>query len=160
MSFQHLEWLFPAVVALHNAEEALWLPGWSKQGGRWRRPVASGVFFFAVTILTILIFILTGLSLRTGRETAWTYLVFGAMAVTLANVLVPHVTVSVATRSYMPGLATGLALNLPVLSVLLLLALRQGYVTGGKAALYSAGVAGLTLLLIPALFKAGKVLNL
>jgi len=29
MRFRTLEWLFP--VALHNTEEALWLPAWSIQ---------------------------------------------------------------------------------------------------------------------------------
>jgi len=82
------------------------------------------------------------------------------MAVTLANVLIPHILASVATRSYMPGLATGVALNLPVLSLLVVLAVRQGYVSGWKAAAYSVGVAGLLALFIPALFKLGKALDL
>jgi hypothetical protein len=160
MSFQQLEWLFPLVITLHNAEEALWFPGWSKRAGRWHRPVAPGVFRFAVVILTALAFVVTGLSISTGRETVWTYLVFGSMAVTLANVLIPHILASVATRSYMPGLATGVALNLPVLSLLVVLAVRQGYVSGWKAAAYSVGVAGLLALFIPALFKLGKALDL
>jgi hypothetical protein len=51
-------------------------------------------------------------------------------------------------------------LNLPVLSLLVVMALKEGYVSGWKAAEYSAGVAGLLLLFIPALFKSGKALNL
>jgi hypothetical protein len=35
MSFGNLEWLFPSVIALHNLEEAIWLPEWSRQAGRW-----------------------------------------------------------------------------------------------------------------------------
>jgi hypothetical protein len=60
----------------------------------------------------------------------------------------------------MPGVATAVTLNLPVLSLLVVLALKEGYVSGVKAAEYSVGMAGLLLLSIPALFKLGRVLNL
>jgi hypothetical protein len=82
------------------------------------------------------------------------------MTVTLANVLIPHLALTVALRSYMPGVATAVALNLPVLSLLVVLAIREGYVSGWKAAAYSAGVAGLLMAAIPALFKMGRALNL
>jgi hypothetical protein len=78
----------------------------------------------------------------------------------LANVPIPHIAASVALRSYMPGVVTAVALNLPVLSLLVVLALREGYVSGWKAVEYSAGVAALLLLSIPALFKLGKALDL
>jgi hypothetical protein len=45
------------------------------------------------------------------------------------------------------------------LSLLIVLALRQGYVSGWKAAEFSVGVAVLVALSIPALFRLGKVLN-
>lgn len=160
MSFGNLQWLFPIVVTLHNAEEALWLPAWSKRTGFWRTPVTPGVFRFAVAVLTVLAFAVTWLSAVSGKQTVWTYLVFGSMVVTLANVLIPHVAVSVARRSYMPGVATAVTFNLPVLSLLVVMALKEGYVSGAKAAAYSVGVAGLVLLFIPALFKIGRTLNL
>ncbi len=160
MSFGNLQWLFPIVVTLHNVEEALWLPAWSKRTGFWRTPVTPGAFRFAVAVLTVLVFAVTWLSAESGKQTVWTYLVFGSMVVTLANVLIPHVALSVARRSYMPGVATAVTLNLPVLSLLVVMAVREGYVSGVKAAEYSVGVAGLVLLFIPALFKLGRVLNL
>jgi hypothetical protein len=160
MSFQNLLWLFPLVATLHNAEEALWFPSWSKRAGRWHDPIAPGVFRFAVAVLTVLAFAVTCLSAFSGKQTVWTYLVFGYMTAMLANVLIPHIAVTVAMRSYMPGVATGVALNLPVLSLLVALALRQGYVSGWKAAAYSVLVAGFLLLSIPVLFKLGKAMNL
>jgi hypothetical protein len=160
MIFRNLEWLFPIVVTLHNAEEAIWLPGWSKQVGFWKTPASPGVFRFAVAVLTVLAFALTWLSVESGKQSAWTYLAHGAMVVTLANVLIPHLAASVAQRSYMPGLATGVVLSLPVLSLLVAAALREGYVSGGKAAAYSVGVAGLLVVAIPALFKMGGALKL
>jgi hypothetical protein len=160
MSFGILQWLFPVVVTLHNAEEALWLPGWSKRAVLWHNPVTPGVFRFAVAILTALAFAVTWLSAESGKQTVWTYLAFGCMVATLANVLIPHIALTVGLRSYMPGVATAVTLNLPVLSLLVVLALKEGYVSGVKAAEYSVGMAGLLLLSIPALFKLGRVLNL
>jgi len=82
------------------------------------------------------------------------------MAAMLANVLIPHIALTLAMRRYMPGVATAVALNLPLLSLLVVMAIREGYVSGLKAAAYSVGVAGALLLCIPALFKVGRVLNL
>jgi len=160
MNFGNLLWLFPIVVTLHNAEEAIWFPDWTKRAGRWHAPVAPGVFRFAVAVFTVLAFGVTWLSAISGKQTVWTYLAFGCMAVTLANVLIPHLALTVALRSYMPGVATAVALNLPVLSLLVVLAIREEYVSGWKAAAYSAGVAGLLLASIQILFNKSKILNL
>jgi hypothetical protein len=132
MGFWNLQWIFPIVITLHSAEEAIWFPGWSKRAGRWHAPVATGVFRFAAAILTVLAFVVTWLSVRSGNQTVWTYLAFGYMVAMLANVLIPHIAVSVATRSYMPGVATAVALNLPTLSLLVVLALREEYVLAGR----------------------------
>jgi hypothetical protein len=160
MSFHHLQWLFPIVVTLHNAEEAIWLPDWSKRIARWHAPVAPGVFRFSVLVFTLLAFAVTWLSVLTGKQTVWTYLFFGYMVAMLANVLIPHVAVSIAMRRYMPGVATGVLLSLPLLSLMVLLALREGYVSSWKAAAYSIGLSGLLLLSIPALFRLGTFLGL
>jgi hypothetical protein len=160
MSFQHLLWLFPIVVTLHNAEEAIWLPSWSKRAVLWHNPVTPGSFRFAVAVLTVLAFAITWLSAESGKQTVWTYLAFGCMAVTLANVLIPHIALTLMLRSYMPGVATAVALNLPVLSLLMVFAVREGYVSGWKAAAYSACVAGILMASIQILFKIGKILNL
>jgi len=159
MSYSRLIWLFPIVVTLHNAEEAIWLPAWAKRTGFWRSPVSPGVFLFAASILTVLAFALTWLSAESGKQTVWTYLAFGCMVVTSANALIPLVAVSAMRRSYMPGTATAVALNLPVLSRLVAMALKEGYVSGEKAAAYSVGVACLLVVSIPALFKSGRALN-
>lgn len=157
VGFRNLEWLFPIVITLHNAEEAIWLPGWSNR--RCHAQVAPSVLRFGATVLTVLAFVVTWLSVRSGKQSVWTYLAFGYMVAMLANALIPHIAVSVATRSYMPGVATAVALNLPVLSLLVVLALGDGYVSGWKAAAYSAAVPGLLLLSLLVLFKLEKILS-
>jgi hypothetical protein len=159
MSFGNLQWLFPIVVTLHNAEEAIWLPNWAKRAGRWHFPVKPGVFRFAVAVLTVLAFAVTWLSARSGKQSVWTYLAFGYMVALLANVLIPHVAASVALRSYTPGVATAVTLNLPVLSLLVVLALGEGYVSGWKAAAYSVGVTAFLVLSATAVLKLGKALD-
>ena len=159
MSFQSLQWLFPVAITLHNAEEAIWFPAWTQQPGRWFAPVAPGVFRFTVAVLTILAYLVTWQSGVSGKQTVWTYLVFGCMVVTLANAFVPHIALSIARRSYMPGVATAVVIVLPALLALVVLALKEGYVSGWKAVAYSLGVAGITFLSIPALFKLGKMLK-
>jgi hypothetical protein len=159
MSFGNLEWLFPIVLTFHNAEEAIWLPDWSRRAGRWRFPVSPSVFRFGVAVLTVLAFAVTWLSARSGKQTVWTYLAFGYMVAVLANVLIPHVVASVALRSYVPGVVTAVTLNLPVLSLLVALAVREGYVSGWKAAEYSAGVGAFLLLFVGAVHKLGRAVE-
>jgi hypothetical protein len=160
MSYHNLLWLFLIVLTLHNAEEAIWLPGWSKRAVLWHSPVSPGSFRFAVAVFTVLAFAVTGLSVSSGKQTVWTYLAFGYMVAVLANVLIPHLALTIAMRSYMPGVGTAVALNLPVLSLLVVYAIREGYVSGWKAVAYSAGMAGILLVAIPILFKTGKTLSL
>jgi hypothetical protein len=160
MPLHFLIWLFPIVIALHNLEEALWFPAWAKRSDRWHAQFTPGSFRFAALVLTASAFLITGLSVASGKQSIWTFIAFGYAAAMLANVVVPHVVVSVATREYMPGLGTGLLLNLPVLSFLLVKAFRDGYVSGWKAAEYSVGVAAVLLLSIPALFYIGKAMRL
>jgi len=160
MRFQNLLWFFPVAISLHNLEEAIWLPEWSRRAGSRHVSVAPRVFRFAVTVFTALAFALAWLSFRSGKQSIWTYLAFGYMVAMLVNVLLPHVAATVALHRYMPGLATALVLILPVLSLLVVLALKENCVSGSKAAEYSLGLTVLLLLSIPVLFRLGKVLRL
>jgi hypothetical protein len=161
MTFQGLEWLFPVVITLHNAEEAIGFPNWSKGAGRrWHGSVTPGTFRFTVAVLTILAFALTWMSVVSGKQSVWTYVAFGCIAVTLVNVLLPHLAATIALHRYVPGVVTAVFLNLPVLTLLMVYALREGYVSGWKAVVYCIGVAGALVASLPALFKLGKVLDL
>lgn len=116
MGFTNLGWLFRVLIILHNAEEAIWLRAWAPRTGFWRNAVSPVAFGFAAAALTVLGLAVTWMSDRSGSQTLWTYLTFGYMA---ANVKqrCPHLAISIATRSYMPGAATGIAQNPPVLSL-------------------------------------------
>ena len=158
--FAALQWLFPVVIALHNLEEALWLPGWANRTGFWRTPVSPRFFRFVVAVLTALALAVAWLSARSGAQTIWTYLMFGCVVAALANAVYPHLALSVSTRSYMPGTATAVALNLPIMSFLVASALSERQVSGWKAVAYAVGVPALLLLSLVVLFKPGRFLNL
>jgi len=160
MSFPRLIWLFPVVTALHNLEEAIWFPAWARRTGRWHARFTPGAFRFAVLVLTVLAFAVTGMSVRSGRQSVWTYLAFGYAAAMLANAFIPHIAVAITRHAYMPGFWTALLLNVPVLSWLVVLAIKQGYVSADRAAAYAAGVAAALLASIPALFYLGRAMRL
>ena len=158
MSFERALWLFPAVVTLHNLEEALWLPRWAAQK-RLYTP-GSAVFTFAASILALLAFALTWLSFRAGNQSLWAYLVFGYMIAMVANVAFPHLTMSILRRSYMPGLGTGVVLVMPVLSALTARAVHLGFVAGLPAVEAAVLVPLVLASSIPALFALGRALRL
>lgn len=160
MRFVTLQWLFPVVITLHNLEEALWLPGSANRTGFWRPPASPRTFRFVAAVLTALALAVTWLSSRSGAQTFWTYLMFGYVVATLGNAVFPHLAVSISRRSYMPGTATAVALNLPVLSLLMASAFSERQVSGWKSVAYAARVPAVLLLFVVVLFKPGRLLNL
>lgn len=157
MKFETVRWLFPIAVTLHNLEEAIWFPAWSKAASGWHQPVEVSEFWFAVTILTALAYLVTGLSIRLGRNSWATYLLVGYAFAMLLNVLIPHVLATVLLHQYMPGLATALLFNLPIMSSILYLAIRDGFVTWKKSLFVSLGITVVLLASLPALFTAGRI---
>jgi len=160
MMFRYLQLLFPVLVALHNTEEAIGLPRWTQRSGPWFGGVQPAVFRFAVVVFTVLAFVVTALSAVSGKRSFWGNLTFGYMIAMLINALVPHIAVSVVRRTFMPGVITAVALNLPILSFLAVLALQQGYVSNHDALVFSIAVPLFLALMIPLLFKLGKSLGL
>jgi hypothetical protein len=121
-------WLFPIATLLHNLEEAIWLPAWSQHGSHLHPPVEPFQFRFAVMTLSLLAFVLTYLASRGGQRSLELYAAYSAAM--LANIVFPHILQSVLERAYTPGIATALAVNLPVNGYLLWrITLRDARVT-------------------------------
>jgi hypothetical protein len=110
-------WLFPLATLLHNVEEAIWLPAWSQHGSHLHPPVEPFPFRFAVLTLSLLAFVITYLASRGSRRCLELYAAYSAAM--LGNVVVPHVIQSVMEHAYTPGIATALAINLPLNAYLL-----------------------------------------
>lgn len=156
ISFLQLQWLFPVVVTLHNFEEAIWLPKWSKKAGKWHPQVGKREFRFAAVVIAILAYGLTYLSWSTGSQSIWTYLNCGFMLAMLINVFLPHLLGTMVLRQYVPGVVTGVLFNLPVSSLLLYLAFQEKWVMNGKFLLLAPITVVALLLSLPILFFLGR----
>lgn len=142
MDFRRLQWFFPFAVTLHNAEEAIWMPWWDVRHaavlpvhspGAWSIRIALGA-------LTLAAFVVTYLSARRGRQSVWAYLTFGYIVTMVANVFVPHIPAAILFHGYAPGIVTATLINLPLLTFLIIRALREGWVSGWKAVAFGAGM--------------------
>jgi hypothetical protein len=158
MGFMVLAWIFVLAVAIHNAEEAIWLPAWSKTAGRWHRPIGKSEFRFAVGALTILAAGVTALAELQGKLSLGAYLLCGYALAMLLNVVVPHVFATLAMSRYAPGTATAVLINLPVTALLLRTALADGYVDGSQFIWVGPLVVLGLIASIPLLFWAGRMI--
>lgn len=117
---------FTAAVLVHNAEEAWWLPRWSRTQS-WYRPVGDGEFRWAALMLSLGLLVLTGLQLHWGREQEVLSAVFAAYVIAmLVNAVLPHLALSLLQRRYMPGTASAWLGVVPLGLAWLMAAASQG----------------------------------
>jgi hypothetical protein len=151
-----LIWIFPIAVTLHNLEEAIWLPGWSQErAGRWHQPVGPQSFRIAVSVLTLIAFLLAAWTHIRGSGSLGYYLLLAYALGQGLNVFFPHVLGTIATRTYMPGLLSGILFVLPAASVLLFRAFGAGHLDIGRFFAVAMIFIPLMLLSIPILFRIG-----
>ena len=158
MSLVTLAWIFTLVVVMHNTEEALFLPAWSKSAGRWHVQVGRPEFTFAVVVLTLVLVGFAAAATFAGAGSVWAYLFSGYVCAMVANAFVPHTLGTIFLRRYMPGTATGLLLNLPLGIWFLQRAFAQGFVKWPTIGWVAPAVALAILVSIPALFAVGRLL--
>jgi len=149
-----LEILFLLAFTLHNVEEALWLPQWSRYAARFHKEVARNEFHFALIVITMLGYLITFLYLYFPCSIVrFTYLGFVLMM--CLNSVFPHLIATVVLRRYAPGTITGLFLFLPVGSALITGAVHGSgewpYLAGAGAA-----VSAVTILFLKPLFALGR----
>ena len=137
MSPRRVLWLVPVLLALHNAEEALFFPrylpfvlarlppGWQAVAA----PLTTGQVWSALAVVTGVAFAVAWwVHLRPDSRTALWLLLLIQSAV-LLNV-VWHVAIAVVLfDGYAPGLATALLLNLPFSLYLLRRAVREHWLS-------------------------------
>ncbi len=157
MDFVLLSGLFALAVTLHNLEEALFLPTWSRSAGRWHHPVGAREFRFAVAVLTVFAYVTVYLAAVGGKESIGAYLLAGYALAMLLNVLFPHVLATLVMRRYAPGTVTALLLNLPATVLLLHQELQEGYVHAHRLAWVGPLVVAGILAAIPVLFAIGRL---
>ncbi|MBI5841166.1 MAG: HXXEE domain-containing protein [Chloroflexi bacterium] len=153
-----IELLFLLGFTLHNLEEAIWLPAWSKHASRFHPEVKRNEFHFAVLTVTIIGYLITFFHLVNSHAVVH-YAFYGFILMMSLNVVFPHLVATIVLRRYSPGLLTGLFLNLPFGVFLIRDGLSKGIVLlylFGSAMVLSA----VFILLINMLFKtAGKIID-
>jgi hypothetical protein len=152
--------LFLMGFTLHNIEESVWLPKWSKHAKRFHEPVERNQFIFAVIIITMIgywVTIADILSNEPGNIPNYLYLGFiGMMGL---NSIFPHFIATLLLKKYAPGLLTGILLNLPISLIIIFVYLQKG-LNFYYLLLSIAIVTGLILFSLKYLFKLGdKLLN-
>ena len=158
MRLERVVWLFPIALTLHNLEEAVWFPAWSRHAGSSEPPVGASEFRVGVAILTILGYVVAYWSLRSGRQGLGSYVLAGFAFAMLLNVFY-HVAATIGLREYARGVVTAVLINLPVMSYVLLRMFRGRWVTWPKVfpALVLVPVA--LLLMIPGLLFLGRAVS-
>lgn len=150
---------FPLVITLHNLEEAIWLPKWSKYARQFHKPVGTNEFYFAVISVTILAYLSSFLALAFPSIWLWKYIFHGFLGAMILNTFVPHLVSTIILRRYSPGLATGLFLLVPINSFILYQSVVSGSVTLFNLILSVFIVAAILLSLLPLLFKIGRMVT-
>lgn len=110
-----LEVLFILGFSLHNIEEALWLPNWSKNAKGFHKEVNKDEFRFAVIVITAVGYLVTFQYYLFSEVSIVSKNIFlGFVTMMVLNTLFPHLIATVVLKRYAPGLITGLFLNLPI----------------------------------------------
>lgn len=147
--------LFAIAVTIHNLEEAIWLPNWSQNAGRWHKPVDAGTFRFAVTVLTFLAYCTVMAAIVGGKQSIGAYLLAGYALAMCLNVFLPHLAATFLLRKYAPGIVSALLLNLPITILHLKLSVEQEYIRLERFYVVGPVVVVGILLSIPVLFAVG-----
>jgi hypothetical protein len=111
------ELLFLLGFSLHNLEEAIWLPEWSKQAKGFHKPVSKDEFYFAVICVTAIGYLITFqyfLLRYTHLEDVSKLLYLGFIMIMVLNAVFPHLAATIRLRQYAPGTITAIVLNLPI----------------------------------------------
>jgi len=110
-----IELLFLLGFSLHNLEEALWLPQWSKHARKYHKEVSKNEFTFAVIAVTAIGYLLTFQYFIFAPSSSFSrYVYLGFILMMVANVIFPHLIATVILKKYAPGTITGILLNVPI----------------------------------------------
>jgi len=153
-----IEILFILGFSLHNIEEALWLPEWSKHAKTFHQEITANQFRFAVIMITAIGYLITFQYLIFAeRSIISQYLYLGFVLMMILNTIFPHLIATIALKKYAPGLLTGILLNVPIGLYILIDKIHVG-----KSLLLllisTVFVTVIVLLLIKIFFRIGKEL--
>lgn len=159
INYKKLIWLLAIAETIHNLEEAIWLPEWSQtvSMGIWQSPVGTFEFRFAVVLLTVLLYVLIYVFARHENKFL-DALMGGVLLMVIFNVFMPHLIASIFTSDLVPGVVSGMLLNVPVCLYLLWRGLNEGIYKTRTVLLCGLALAAIALPLLQVLFILGRLI--
>jgi hypothetical protein len=119
--------LFLMGFTLHNLEESIWLPEWSKHAKTFHEPVKRNQFIFAVIIITMIGYLVTFVNILFDQPgNIPNYLYLGFIGMMGLNSIFPHLVATLILKKYAPGLLTGILLNLPISCFIVIYYIQKG----------------------------------
>ena len=153
---KYYELFFCVAITIHNIEEALWLPEWSQSASSFQQPVTANEFHFAVLIITLLAYVCSFLYVRFHNSKLLKWAFSGFLGSMVLNAIFPHLLATIVTKTYAPGVVTGLLLNIPINTIILYKLHKQHVITKKEIAISTVVVGGVLLAIIPVLFAIGR----
>ena len=153
-----LKLIFLLGFTIHNIEESVWLPEWSRYAKKFHEPVERSQFVFAVIVVTIIGYLATVAEIIENIPGGvFSYVYLGFIGMMGLNTVLPHLAATILLKKYAPGLITALLLNLP-LSIIII----TRYIVAGINVYFLIiailAFTVITLLLLKPLFKLGDKL--
>ena len=151
-----IELMFLMSFTLHNIEEGIWLPKWSKHADKFHPTVENNELHFGLLVVTVLGYLLTFIFLVFGHSyDIIKYLYLGFLLVMCFNAFFPHFLATVIQKRYAPGTVTGLVLNLPI-GLFIIFGKYRSELEISKLLIGFITIVIIGLVLIPLSFKVGK----
>ena len=153
---RHYAMFFCLAITIHNVEEALWLPEWSQSGSSFQQPVTAKEFHFAVFIIMLLAYVLSFLYVRFPKINLlkWAFIGFLGSMVFNAIFRIPLLA-TIMMKTYVPGVVTGILLNIPINTIILYKLHKINVVTKKEIVISTVVVGILLLAMIRVLFAVG-----
>lgn len=117
--------------------------------------VTPSEFHFAVIVITILAYLSAFYFFYNQASELAKWFFIGFLGSMIVNAIFPHLLASILMKKYAPGLLTGLFLNLPINSFIIVQIFQKSYFTWKELIISTIVVGTLLLSLIPLLFKVG-----
>lgn len=113
--------ILPFAFAIHNLEEVISMEKWTKSiPSRIHPIVTTGQFSIAVGLFTVLGFIITLSGNYYPSKEIYLLVVSGFAGMLFLNTFFPHLIATIYLKKYAPGVITGVLINLPITSLILL----------------------------------------
>jgi hypothetical protein len=158
--FTSLILIFPLAITLHNIEEALWLPQWSQFTKRYHKRVGRNEFYFALICVTLIAYLSSFFFLFFNEVVLLRYIYFGFVGAMILNAIFPHLIATIVLKRYAPGVLTGILMNVPCFSFLIIFAIKENVISTFEVIISTAVVGGAILVSLPIFFKLGERLTM